>query len=339
MPSDQAIEARERRERVHRLNDLRERLSAPLETAAENLKEHLNLLLLDSPAGYFQRAKYATGDAGIAEAVDSSTYLFCLYFFWRFELQSSMQFESVTAEDNWQYAVDHAVQEVSKAVSSTDAKFAAWDGEVKPAGLPAEAQLFPYYVSEQGKRAISELLGDKDFRPGGPIKAARMPMPYTQFCLAMREPPAPQPSSRRNGYGTALPQPLPPNPYPELARWAMPLKLSSKRFAALVTKGPLTASERRELDRTKARLQALANELADLLFVLYKSPTDKWFRKKQALTGSVVADMEAKEREKAERKEAGLGPGLLGYRALGRFVRRLFFFVPGGGGGKPARGA
>lgn len=278
-----AMYAKGRRDRAERIRELRQRLSAPLATAALSLKEHLDGLLVAGPTGYYQVAKYVRGEAGVEEAVNNSVYVFATYLFWRFELQSSMQFESVTAEDHWQYAVDHAIDEVSAITSSNDAKFAVWEMAAPPPGAAPGAVRLPFYISDDTKRAIAELVADASYDPtsSAAARAARLPLSFTNFCIKLRE---------RN---TTSPD--------ELARWCGPLVAMSRRYAELAAAdaSKLSALERKELACARLRIKSLSDELADLLFVLGKSPTDEWFKKKRDLKGSMVADMEAKEKEKA----------------------------------------
>mmetsp|Transcript_1945 Transcript_1945/g.6800 ORF Transcript_1945/g.6800 Transcript_1945/m.6800 type:complete len:456 (-) Transcript_1945:198-1565(-) len=165
--------ARDRKIRAKRLNKVRLKLAGPLRSAAEELLKRIDDILDNTSNGYFM----LNSEPGAVDvSVLSTVYVFCSYFFWRFELEAMLQFEMVEQEsDHWQYTVDNCLEEVSEAFSCAvhpkkGFSMATYNMKAKEndtwKGYRGEA--FPFRLSQYQRQAISELMKDRDYVPPPP---------------------------------------------------------------------------------------------------------------------------------------------------------------------------
>mmetsp|Transcript_71461 Transcript_71461/g.225687 ORF Transcript_71461/g.225687 Transcript_71461/m.225687 type:complete len:431 (-) Transcript_71461:34-1326(-) len=314
---------KDRRRRINKLNDVRANVVGPLKKAVEDLIYRMDLLMVQEKDNFFG-INYRDN---AALAVDSTLYLFCKYFFWRYQLEWNLQFEKLEENDQWFVTVEQAFKEISLSFSDADEKYAAYDttgliysmmdkARASLTGAPASPNSltshdttppegssgivaagpgggmakWPFRMLDSQRQAVGELMMSPAKGEGGRTTCVSFTAFVTNIEKAVINS---KETDRDNDHVSASSH--------AWAVWVLPLRRMVVRFADLTTQDitRLDLAQVRELTRTRMRLRLIQGELRDLAMILDKDPNDKWFRKKRVIVNKPKSKAAAARAAKA----------------------------------------
>eukprot|EP00873_Tetraselmis_striata_P040802 jgi/Tetstr1/461066/TSEL_006213.t1 len=273
-------------ERTRRLEDARRELAGPLLVAAQALRERISDIL--QPNGFFETNFKDKTEA----AVMSTMFIMCKYFHFRWRLHDSLQYESVSGKDRWQYAVDAVLADVNDAFTDKSKKYAIFSdnsdaflsfakassekGRVsgttcvdsssafgKALDLAQQVQ-YPFRLLKEERDAIGEMMMNIH-----QVNERGRCLRYTEFVQRIHELLGASDKGRQHAW----------------APYFQPIWISIVRYAHLIN---ISAEDRsleiiREMIKVRLRLSAVETQLGHLIRVLSRSPLDPWFRQDKNL--------------------------------------------------------